>query len=81
MLLVAVKPNVTLSFGSLDIWYTKNFTVSDHMIACNNTVSFENFYVLANGSNNFKTKLQEILLIHRDGLQFSKTSESVTLML
>ena len=81
MLLVAVKPNVTLSFGSLDIWYTKNFTVSDHMIACNNIVSFENFYVLANGSNNFKAKLQEILLIHRDGLQFSETSESVTLML
>ena len=51
------------------------------MLVCNNIVSFEDFFVLANGTNDFRMKLQESLLIHRDGPQLNKTSESVPLML
>ena len=36
----------------------------DHMLVCNNIVSFEDFSVLSNRANNFKIKLQESLLIH-----------------
>ena len=46
---------------------TKNSAVHDHMLVCNNIVSFEDFSVLANGTNDFRIKLQESLLIHRDG--------------
>ena len=60
---------------------TKNSAVCDHMLVCNNIVSFEDFYVLANGTNDFRIKLQESLLIHHDGLQLNKTSESAPLML
>ena len=64
-----------------NIKYTKNFAVSDHMLVCNNIVSFEDFSVLANGINDFRIKLQESPLIHRDGPQLNKTSESAPLML
>ena len=60
---------------------TKNSAVRDHMLVCNNIVSFEDFSVLANGANDFRIKLQETLLIHRDGPKLNKTSESVPLML
>ena len=60
---------------------TKIFAVRDHMLVCNNIVSFEDFSVLANGTNDFRIKLQESLLIHRDGPQLNKTSESAPLML
>ena len=60
---------------------TKNSAVRDHMLVCNNTVSFEDFSVLANGTNDFRIKLQESLLIHRDWPQLNKTSESASLML
>ena len=42
---------------------------------------FEDSSVLANGTNDFRIKLQESLLIHRDGPQLNKTSESAPLML
>ena len=51
------------------------------MLVCNNIASFEDFFVLANGTNDFRIKLQESLLIHRDGPQLNKTSESAPLML
>ena len=60
---------------------TKNSTVHDHMLVCNNTVSFEDFSVFANGTNDFRIKLQASLLIHRDGPQLNKVSESAPLML
>ena len=60
---------------------TKNSAVCDHMLVCNNIVSFEDFSVLANRTNGFRIKLQESILIHRDGPQSSKTSESASLML
>ena len=36
------------------------------MLVCNNIVSFEHISVLANGTNDFRIKLQESLLIHRN---------------
>ena len=52
----------------------KNSAVHDHMLVCNNMVPFEDFPVLANGTNGFKIKLQESLSTHRDGPQLNKTS-------
>ena len=60
---------------------TKNSAVRDHMLVCNNNVSFEDFSVLANGTNDFRIKLQESLLIHRDEPQLNKTFKSAPLML
>ena len=60
---------------------TKDSAVRDHMLICNNISSFEDFSVLANGTNDFRIKLQESLLIHRLGLQLIKTSEAAPLML
>ena len=60
---------------------TKYSAVRDHIVICNNIVSFEDFFILANGTNDFRIKLQESLLIHRDGPQLNKTSESAPLML
>ena len=59
---------------------TKNSAVRDHVLFCNNIVSFEDFSVFANGTNDFRINLQERSLIHGDGLQLNKTSESAPLM-
>ena len=80
MLLIMVKPNIALSTGK-NIKSNKNSAVRDHMLVCNNNVSFEDFSVLANGTTEFRIKLQESLLIHRDGPHLNKTSESAPLML
>ena len=53
----------------------------DHMLVCNNIMSFEDFSVLANGTNDFRIKLRESVLIHRDGSQLNKTSALAPLML
>ena len=65
---------VSASTGK-NIKSTKNSAVHDHMLVCNNIVSFEDFSVLANGTNDFRIKLQESLLIHRDRPQLNKTSD------
>ena len=53
----------------------KNFAVCDHILVCNNTVYFENFSFFANGNNDFRIKLQESLLILRDGPQLTRISD------
>ena len=63
---------------SKNIKSSKNSAVRDHMLVCNN---IEDFSVLANGTNDFRIKLQERVLIHHDGPQLDKTSESAPLML
>ena len=84
-----VKPKVTLSFVSLNIWEylhvqvkiliksIKSPDVRDDMLVCNNIVSFEDFSVLANGTNGFKAKLLESILMLCDGSQLKATSETV----
>ena len=59
---------------------TKKSVVRDHMSVCNNIVSFKDISVLANGTNYFKIKLQESVLMHSNA-QFNKSSESAPLML
>ena len=60
---------------------TKNSAVRNHMLVCNNIMSFEDFSVLVNGTNNFGIKLEESILTHRDEPQLNKTSESAPLVL
>ena len=60
---------------------TKNSTVHDHMLVYNNIGPFEDCSVLADGTNDFRIKWQETLLIHRDRQQLNKTSKSIPLML
>ena len=60
---------------------TENSAVHDPMLVCNNIVSFEDFSDLANETNDFRIKLQKSLLIHRNGTQLKKASESALLML
>ena len=67
--------------GGNNIKSTENSAVHDHMLVCNNIVSFEDFSVLANKTNDFRIKLQKSLLIHRDGPQLKKASEPALLML
>ena len=38
---------------------TKNSAVLDHILVCNNIMPFEDFSILANGSNDFRIKLQQ----------------------
>ena len=89
MLLIMVKPNVTLRFVSLNIWESLHVQLKTSslpkillcVLVCNNIVSFENFSVLASGTNYFRIKLQESLLILCDEPQLNKTFESAPLML
>ena len=60
---------------------TKNSAVHNHMLVCNNIVSFEDFSVLNKATNDFRIKLQESPLIPHDGPQLNKTSESAPSML
>ena len=69
------------SLTGKNIKSTKSAAVRDHMLVCDNVVSFEEYSVLANGINYFRKKLQESLLIHCDEAQLKKSSESVSLML
>ena len=67
--------NVSARTGK-NINTTKNSAVRDHIFVYNN----EDFSVLANGTNDFRMKLQESLLIHHDRPQLNKTSEPASLM-
>ena len=86
MLLILIKPNFKVPVSEhigvsartdKGIEFTKNSAVCDHMLVCDNIVSFEDFSVLANGTKKFRIKLQESLLIHRNGPQLNKTSDDV----
>ena len=44
----------------------------DDMLVCNNIVSSEDFSVLAYGTSDFRIRLQESLLIYRDGPQLKQ---------
>ena len=59
----------------------KNSAVHNHMLVCNNIVSFEDFSVLNKATNDFRIKLQESPLIPHDGPQLNKTFESGPSML
>ena len=58
---------------------TKNCAVRNRILVCNIVVSFEDFSGLFNGTNDFRIKLQESLLMHRHGAQLKKTHLSQAL--
>ena len=85
MLLIMVKPNVAFKVRvsehmrvsartGKNIKSTKNSAVRNHILVSNSIASFEDFSVLANGTNDFRIKLQESLLMHHDGPKLNKTS-------
>ena len=51
------------------------------MLVCDNILSVEDFSILADWTNDFRIKLQESLLMHRERPQLKKTSESAPVML
>ena len=68
-LLIVVKRNVILRFVSLNIWESMHIQVKKsslpnntfgNMLVCNNIVSFKDFPVLANGTNDFRIKLKKV---------------------
>ena len=58
---------------------TENSAVRDHVLVCDNIVSFEDFSVSANKTNGLE--LQKSLLIRCDWSQLNKTFVSAPLML
>ena len=44
----------------------KESAVSDHRLRCDCVISFDDFHVLASGTNNFRLLIKESLLIKRD---------------
>ena len=45
---------------------SKESTIHDHLLNCNNIPSFEEFTILTNGNNKFDVEIKESLLIKRD---------------
>ena len=57
---------------------TGNSAMRDHKLISDNILFCEYISVLANRTNDFSMKLQEKILIHCDGPQLNKVSESNT---
>ena len=59
----------------------KGSTVSDHMLLCNHSPSFENFSVLTKENKKFLLELKEILLMMRDKPSLNRNIRSAPLYL
>ena len=59
----------------------KSTTVKDHMLICNQLVSFDDFKVLASSNSEFRLKIKESLLISRDQPVLNKNEASLPLYL
>ena len=55
--------------------------ICDHLLQCNCTINFDDFYILAAESNKFKLLLRESLLIKRDKPILNRTIKSFPLEL
>ena len=60
---------------------SKGCAVSDHLLLCNHSSSFENFSVLTKENKKFVLELKESLLIMRDKLSLNRNIRSVPLYL
>ena len=61
---------------------SKKYTaVKDHMLNCNQPISFDNFKVLAPSNSEFRLKTKESLLISRDQPVLNKNEMSLSLHL
>ena len=59
----------------------KGSAVSDHMLLCNHSPSFENFSVLTKENKKFLLELKEILLMMRDKPSLNRNIRSAPLYL
>ena len=59
----------------------KGSAVSDHLLLCNHSPSFENFSVLTNENKQFVLELKESLLIMRDKPSLKRKIRSALLYL
>ena len=59
----------------------KSLAVKDHMLICDQPVSFDNFKVLAFSKSEFHLKIKESLLILRDQPVLNKNEASLSLHL
>ena len=59
----------------------KSTAVKDHMLMCNQPVSFDDFKVLASSNSEFHLKIKESLLISRDQPILNKNEVSLPLYL
>ena len=59
----------------------KGSAISDHLLLCNHSPSFENFTVLTKGNKKFLMKLNESLLIMRDKPSLNRNIRSAPLYL
>ena len=60
---------------------SKVLAVRDHMLVCDTKVSYDDFSIIANSSNDFRLKIQESLLIKRHNPHLNKATESLPLIL
>ena len=60
---------------------SKESTVRDHLLFCDNDPSFEEFSVLAKASSKFSLEIKESLLIKRDTANLNRNTASVELLL
>ena len=92
MLPIMVKCAAILKFELVNtqlfhLWWTngpnqkKLTAVKDHMLICNQPVSFDDFKVLASSNSEFNLKIKESLLILRDQPILNKNEASLPLHL
>ena len=60
---------------------SKESAIRDHLLNCNNTLSFEEFNILTNGNNKFDLEIKESLLTKRDRPILNKDISSAKLFL
>ena len=59
----------------------KSTAVKDHMLICDQPISFDDFKVLASSNSEFHLKIKESLLISRDQPVLNKNEASLPLHL
>ena len=59
----------------------KSTAIKDHMLICDQPVSFHDFKLLASSNSEFHLKIKESLLISRDQTVLNKNAESLPLHL
>ena len=60
---------------------SKESAIHDHLLNCNNILSFEEFTILANGNRKFVLEIKESLLIKQDRPILNKSISSAKLFL
>ena len=78
---VIILENILMKFRMTGNTFIRIHNISNLLIAFEISYIHHQVTILANGTNDFRIKLQKSLLIHHKGPQLNKTSESAPLML